>query len=137
VDADKVDTAAIALLQKIGKPVEAHASAAIGDRRGAKVHQVLHVLRRLHVLLPRSDGVGDGHAGATSTMAAIELANLIGLGVRATIVVVEIDLRAVVRLIEAQQMRRLIRVHIDSGAYSIVPVANKALRITPEHRDVL
>jgi hypothetical protein len=34
-------------------------------------------------------------------------------------------------------MSRLIKVHVGSGADSVVPVANEALRITPEHRDVL
>jgi hypothetical protein len=49
----------------------------------------------------------------------------------------KIDLRAVVRLIEGHQMSGLIRVYIDSLADSVVPVTDEALRVAPQHGDVL
>jgi hypothetical protein len=61
VNTDEVNVTAITLLLQ---PIQTHAVGAVGHGGRAKVHFILEGFCRLHVVFPRSDGVGDGNAGA-------------------------------------------------------------------------
>jgi hypothetical protein len=64
VNTDEVNVTAITLLHKGLQPIQTHAVGAVGHGGRAKVHFILEGFCRLHVVFPRSDGVGDGNAGA-------------------------------------------------------------------------